>query len=97
MAYSAAAATAMTPWWAPVVLMASSFRRSASTTTVPAFLAWAARRLKVRSVSPLAMYSLSTARPARRASVTALRPSIIPSVSRSSSLTARPSFDPKKF
>ena len=54
VAYSRTAARAMTPWWAWVRLMASSFRRSASTTTTPASRAREAIWPRVLSVSPLA-------------------------------------------
>ena len=53
--YSRTAARAMTPWWAWVRLMLSSFRRSASTTTMPASRALEAMCPSVLSVSPLAM------------------------------------------
>ena len=45
-------ARAMTPWWEWVRLMASSFRRSASTTTTPAARALEAICPRVLSVSP---------------------------------------------
>ena len=54
LTYSRTAARAMTPWWEWVRLMASSFRRSASTTTTPASRAREAIWPRVLSVSPLA-------------------------------------------
>ena len=52
LAYSRAAATAITPWWEWVRLMPSSFRRSASTTTTPFSRAVEAMWPRVASVSP---------------------------------------------
>ena len=79
--YSRIAARAMTPWWAWVRLMPSSLRRSASTTTMPFSRAREAMWPRVLSVSPLARYILSIFSPERSASITALRPSMIPSAS----------------
>ena len=55
VAYSRTAATAMTPWWAWVRLMASSLRRSDSTTTMPLPRAVEAMWPREASVSPLAI------------------------------------------
>lgn len=75
------AAWAMTPWWEWVRLIKSSFFRSHSTTTMPLSRAAAAMWARAESVSPRARKILSMGVPARRASVTALRPSMMPSAS----------------
>ena len=71
----------MTPWWEWVRLMPSSLRRSASTTTTPFSRAAEAMWPRAESVSPFIKKILSMATPARRASMTALRPSMTPSFS----------------
>ena len=86
---SRTAASAMTPWWEWVRLMPSSFRRSASTTTMPFSRAAEAMCPRVGSVSPFMRKILSMATPARRASVTALRPSMTPSFSASTGAERR--------
>ena len=52
LAYSRTAARAMTPWWEWVRLIPSSFRRSASTTTIPFSRAAEAIWPRAESVSP---------------------------------------------
>ena len=81
LAYSRTAAWAMTPWWEWVRLILSSLRRSASTTTMPFSRAAEAICPRAASCSPFSRKILSMATPARSASMTALRPSMIPSFS----------------
>ena len=82
--YSRTAATAMTPWWAWVRLMPSSLRLSASATTMPRLRAVEAMWPRAVSTSPFIIKILSMLVPALRASMTALRPSMMPSAGASS-------------
>ena len=77
VAYSFTAATATTPWWLAPPQRWSSLRGSASLMAAPAALALATRAERAPERSPRWMYRLSMVRPARRASLTALRPAMM--------------------